>query len=181
MYIFSIRITVLTLLIGFSTLLRGQTEGEKYLFDMDRVIAEFETELRRQKVDTILQAYYLFDNGRGEKATNLFFWTKDGESFTKSIKYSSEQDYIEFPTEECNDFKNILNFYFDNIRGITGSVPKSEIIVSHNYGYYLELDINDTYFRTYLRNDRVESDRDHPRSVWVRMIHEVAKTYIFQK
>ncbi len=148
---------------------------------MDRVITEFESELRRQKVDTILQAYYLFDNGRGKNATNMFFWTKNGFSFIKAIKYSSEQDYIEFPIKECPEFNNILSYYFDNIKGITGSAPKSEKIISHNYGYYVELDINDTYFRTYLRNEKVEDDRKHPRSMWILKIHEIAKDYIFSK
>lgn len=156
----------------------GQHNKKEYTFEMDRVIAEFKSELRKQKVDTVLQAFYLYDNGRGDKATDLLFWTKNGKHYVKAIKTAKKNSFKEFPIKECPEFKEILDFYFDNIKAIIGSKPKSKMWLSHNYGYSINLKINRTEFKTYLRDEKRMYDKEHFRSKWIHLIDQIARPYI---
>jgi hypothetical protein len=168
---------ILILLVTFNYFSYGQIEKPKYDFKMDEVSASFESELAKKKVDTIMQAFYLFDNGRGDKATNLYFWTKNGEHFVKAIRIAKKNGVKEFDIKECPEFNEILDFYFNNIKGIVNSVPKPSMGISHNYGYYIKLKINQTEFKTYLRNEsRIENE--HPRAEWINMIAGIAEPYI---
>jgi hypothetical protein len=152
-------------------------EKPEYDFDMDLVSAKLKSELAQKKVDTILQAYYLFDNGRGEKATDIHFWTKDGKSFVKAVGFGKKDKAKVFETKTCPEFTEILDFYFKNIEKIVGSSPKPSMYLSHNYGFYIKLEINGTEFKTYLRNESW-IDNEHPRAEWIQMIAEITKPYI---
>ncbi|MFX0558677.1 hypothetical protein ACOCEA_17905 [Maribacter sp. CXY002] len=158
----------------------GQRAKTKFDFDMDAVSAELKSELSKQKVDTLLQAYYFFDNGRGDKATNFFFWTKDGKNYVKAIGVGKKEKANVHETMDCPKFKEILDFYFNNIKQIIGSEPKPSMIISHNYGFYVLLKVNGTEFKTYLRNESW-IDNEHPRAEWIQMIAEIAKPYIENK
>ena len=158
----------------------GQREEPKYTFKMDEVAAEFEAGLAKKKVDTILQAYYLFDNGRGDKATKLYFWTENGKNHVKAIGFRKKNKAKEFESKDCPEFNKILDFYFKNLKDIVGPVPEPSITLSHNYGFYIKLEINQTEFKTYLRDEsRVENK--HARVQWINMIAEIAKPYIVGK
>ncbi|MEX0362553.1 MAG: hypothetical protein AB3N10_16375 [Allomuricauda sp.] len=85
----------------FTGSIHAQMEKPQYSFKMDEIAAEFETELRKRKVDTVLQAYYFFDNGRGNKATKIFFWTENGENYVKAIRLAKNNGYKEFETAAC--------------------------------------------------------------------------------
>ncbi|GMN06786.1 hypothetical protein MTsPCn5_21750 [Croceitalea sp. MTPC5] len=172
---------IIILLTGlFLSGVHAQDEKPEYDFDMDAVSAKLESDLVRQKVDTILQAYYFFDNGRGEKATDIHFWTKDGKSFVKAIGFGKKEKAKVFETKNCPEFMDILDFYFNNIKEIIGSEPKPSMIVSHNYGFYVLLKINGTEFKTYLRNESW-MENDHPRAEWIQMIAGIATPYIENK
>lgn len=174
-YIISLSIFGLFLISAY-----GQKEKPEFDFDMDAVSAELRNELSKQKVDTILQAHYFFDNGRGEKATNFFFWTKDGKNYVKAIGLGERKQAKIYETTDCPEFKEILDFYFNNIKEITSSEPKPAMILSHNYGFYVLLKMNRTEFKTYLRNESW-MENDHLRAQWIQMIAEVAKPYIGMK
>lgn len=158
----------------------GQTEKPKYNFKMDEIAAEFESELARKKVDTVMFAYYTFDNGRGADATQLYFWTKNGKDYVKAIRNDKKKKAKEFEIKNCPQFSKILAFYFTNIEEILGSVPEPSMMISHNYGYFIKLDINDTEFKTYLREESRIGNK-HCRSEWINMIAEVARPYIADK
>lgn len=164
-------------LLLFSSATYGQREKPKYSFKMDEIAAEFESGLRKRKIDTILAAFYFFDNGRGDKATKLLFWTEKGKNYVKAIRTAKNKGFKEFEIKECPEFESILEFYFTNIKDIISSVPKASLSTSHNYGYYIELNINRTEFKTYLRNER-RTDLTHSRVKWINMIDQIAKPYI---
>lgn len=164
----------------FSFVSFGQREKPKYTFKMDQVSAEFESELSRKKVDTIMQAFYLFDNGRGADATKLFFWTEQGKSFVKAIKNAKKNGVKEFDSKECPEFSKMLDYYFENIKDISSPISKPTLSVSHSYGYLVKLEINRTEFKTYLRNERLV-DNNHALVEWITMIAKVAKPYISEK
>ena len=158
----------------------GQKEKPEFDFDMDAVSAEFRNKLSKQKVDTLLRAYYFFDNGRGNNATNLFFWTKDGKNYIKAIGLGKKEKANVYETTDCPEFKEILDFYFNNTKEIIGSEPKPSMFLSHNYGFHVLLKINGTEFKTYLRNESW-MENEHPRAKWIQMIAEIAKPYIRKK
>ena len=147
---------------------------------MDEVAAEFEATLAKKKVDTILKAYYLYDNGRGDKATNLYFWTENGKNYVKAIGFGKKTKAKEFESKECPEFSKILNYYFENIEKISSPISKPSLSVSHSYGYFVKLKINRTEFKTYLRKDRL-IDNNHGLVEWIKMIAEVARPYIAEK
>ncbi|MDF4204403.1 hypothetical protein PXD56_15620 [Maribacter sp. SA7] len=162
----------------------GQREKPKYTFKMDEVAAEFEAELTKKKVDTIMQAYYLYDNGRGDKATNLYFWTKNGKHQVKAIGFGKKNKAKDFEAKACPEFEKILDFYFQNIEAIFQSVPEqtpgATLSLVHNYGFLIKLKMNQTEFKTFLRDER-RIKNTHPRAEWINMIAEVAEPYIAGK
>jgi hypothetical protein len=158
----------------------GQAKKTKYTFKMDKVAAEFESELRQKKIDTILQAFYLFDNGRGEKATNIYIWTENGKNYIKVIRNAKNYGFKEFEVKDCPEFESVLEFYIKNIEDILRSIPKASMSISHNYGYYIKLKINQTEFKTFIRDER-RTDFEHYRAKWINLIHEIAKPYINYK
>ena len=156
----------------------GQTEQKSFDFKMDKKIADFRTELTTKKVDTLLQAYYFFDNGRGNKATYLFLWQKCGKEFLKVIKYKKNNKFTEFPITECPELKNILAFYLENEAEIKTIEPKSKLWMSHNYGYSVRLNINGSEYKTYLRNEKRFDDKENLKSQWITLIDKIAEDYI---
>ena len=145
---------------------------------MDEVSAEFESELKAKKVDTILQAFYHFDNGRGNKATKIFFWTKDGNSYVKAIRTEKNNRYKEFDIKDCPEFNKILDFYSKNESEIKSTEPKSELWISHNYGYSVILDLNDSEYKTYLRDEKRIDDKGHMKSQWISLIDNISQQFI---
>lgn len=174
------KFSVLVIINCFAFVALGQDEKKEFTFKMDSVIAEFLSQLSQQKVDTILHAYYYFDNGRGDKATFLSLWTKNGKHYVNAIKTAKTNSFIEFPTKECSEFSSILNFYFENYKEIVKTRPESNWI-SHNYGYTIILRINETEFKTYLRDEKRFGDKEHFRSKWINMIDKIVRTYIEEK
>jgi len=169
---------VLVLLIMTSIYSFGQTQQKEFSFKMDKAITEFESALKIQKVDTILRAYYHFDNGRGNNATYLFLWKKNGKNYLKAIKYKKRNRYKEFPIEECSELTNILEFYLKNKTEIKATEPKSKMWMSHNYGYFIKLNLNETEYKTYLRNEKRFDNKEHFKSQWVNLIDKIAEKYI---
>ena len=162
----------------FCGIIYGQKEKPKYIFKMDEVSAEFESELKAKKVDTILQAFYHFDNGRGNKATKIFFWTKNGNSYVKAITTKKNNRYKEFNINDCPEFNDILDFFSKNESKIKSSEPKSKLWISHNYGYSITLELNSSEYNTYLRDEKRLYDKEHYKSKWVSLIDIIAKEYI---
>tara|TARA_R110000751_G_scaffold307405_1_gene428572 strand:+ start:63 stop:614 length:552 start_codon:yes stop_codon:yes gene_type:complete len=162
----------------------GQREKPKYAFKMDEIATEFEAGLANKKVDTIMQAYYLYDNGRGDKATNLYFWTENGKHQVKAIGFGKKNKAKDFESKECPEFAKILDFYFKNIETIVQSVPEQTpgvtLSLVHNYVFFIKLKMNQTEFKTFLRDDR-RIKNTHPRAEWINMIAEVAEPYIAGK
>ena len=156
----------------------GQIEQKTFDFKMDKAIAEFRTELTNKNVDTLLQAYYTFDNGRGNNATHLFLWKKNGTEYLKVIKYKKNNKFKEFPINECPELTNILDFYFKNETEIKTTDPKSKLWISHNYGYYLKLNLNDSEYKTYLRNEKRFDDKENLKSQWITLIDKLEEDYI---
>lgn len=141
-------------------------------------MADFRSELRKKKVDTILEAFYRFDNGRGDQATYLFFWTENNLHFMKAIRYKTRKKIKDFPIKDCPQFEHILDFYFENIKDIVGVKLKETGYMSHNYGYYTRLTINQVEFKSWLRNEKRYGDPEHYRSKWISMIDKIARPYI---
>ena len=172
------------MIISLSFVSHGQREKPKYTFKMDEVTAEFEAGLAKKKVDTIMQAYYLYDNGRGNKATNLYFWTENGKHQVKVIGFGKKNKAKNFDPKECPEFAEILDFYFKNIETIVQSVPEQNpgatLSLVHNYGFFIKLKMNQTEFKTFLRDDR-RIKNTHPRAEWINMIADVAEPYIAEK
>ena len=170
--------TLLTLL--FVLLLKpahAQREAPRFTSKMDSITAEVKRKLSSQRIDTLMEAYYAFDNGRGDRTTNLFFWTKNGKSYMKVIGHGKkERDFI-YEEKECPEFEEIINYYLNNIRSIVGSEPEPSLILSHNYGFYIFLKINGTEFKTGLRNESW-MDNDHPRAKWIQLIANASKPFI---
>ncbi|WP_299316771.1 hypothetical protein [uncultured Maribacter sp.] len=158
----------------------GQRKKPKYTFKIDEVAAEFEAQLAEKKIDTVMQAYYLFDNGRGHDSTKLFFWTEEAKSYVKAIKNDNKNSVKEFDRKECSEFSKILVYYFEKIKDISSPISKPTLSISHSYGYFIKLEINKTVFKTYLRNERL-FDNDHALAKWISMIAEVAKPYITEE
>ncbi|WP_452227638.1 hypothetical protein [Lacinutrix sp. MEBiC02404] len=156
----------------------GQSELKKFDFEMDKAIYDFRAELTLKKVDTLLQAYYTFDNGRGNNATHLFFWRKNGKDSIKVIKTKKKNKFKEFPIKECSEFTNILDFYFNNETDIKATEPTSKMWFSHNYGYFIKLNLNNSEYKTYLRNEKRFDDKEHLKSQWINLIDNIAKEYI---
>ncbi len=173
--------SLLILLMTFSYCTYGQqTEKSEYVFKMDEIAAKFEANLKEKKVDTLMQAYYFFDNGRGAKATKLFFWTHDGKSYVKAIRNNKTKKAKEFDLKECPQFPNIVDYYFKNSKAMFSSLPKPSILVSHNYGYIIDMKISDSEYQAYLRDEKRINNK-HPLSEWINMIAEVAEPYIMEK
>ncbi len=147
---------------------------------MDEVAAKFEAGLAKKKVDTIMQAFYFFDNGRGADATKLIFWTEQGKSYVKAIKNAKNNGVKEFDSKECPEFSKMLDYYFENIKDMSSPISKPTLSVSHSYGYLVKLEINRTEFKTYLRNERLVAE-NHALVEWIKMIANVAKPYIAEK
>lgn len=144
---------------------------------MDEVSAEFVSELKALKVDTLLQVFYHFDNGRGNKARKIFFWTKNGNSYVKAIRIEKNNSYKEFDLNDCPEFNDILDFFSKNESRIKSTNPESQLWISHNYGYSISLQVNDREYNTYLRDEKRLYDTEHFKSKWVNLIDVIAKYY----
>jgi len=117
----------------------AQTTTPKFYCDADSIIYSHLTELVNQRIDTILQVQYRYDNGFSKKNTDYILWQDNGQ--ISLIQVAGYNNCVVSKYADC-DFKSNFNYYFQNrIDTITTEID-CPVRPSHNMGYGIDFIYN---------------------------------------
>lgn len=145
-----------------------------FSFKMDYAAEQFFNKLKDNNVDTIISAFYCFNNGRGRNASKIFIWKKEGRILMKVIKIKKKDKFKEFKEEEIST-DSIFTYYLINRIDTVSSQPKELYRLSHDYCYYIDILIDTSKSRCSVCNFERITDLTHPKSIWVEMIDNLVR------
>ena len=154
----------------------SQNNNKKYWFQMDYAAEKIINDLDSLGIDTILTSFYHLDNGRGSNATKIIFWKKNGETFVNAVRLKKIDKFKVFGQSKLPS-DSIFQFFFDNRLDTVTSNPKSELSISHNFGYSVDFKYGSSKYNLYLRNEKRSYDPTHLKSMWIEMIDRVGRKY----
>lgn len=182
---------IVIFLIGFAIPAKSQKyrlvgDTDRFVCKSDSIEFYFKQDyFERNKVDTILEIHYLYDNGRYEDEIQAYIWKNNGKTKIKIITGCDDAQELEIrEIEDQGHFEK----YFDNRFDTTEHVLYSG--ASHDYGYSFQIKqgefVKSGYIRDYIRgidnfrsreeeNNEVELKQDaekNPLVEWINRIDE---------
>lgn len=172
--LFTILIVLLLAQTGF-----GQEKEIDYRFKMDIKAEQFLNSLKERNIDTLLNIFYHFNNGRGSNASKIFIWKENGSTFLKIIKIKKKDSYIEYKEEKIST-DSIFTHYIQNKIDTVSSHPKSSTWLSHDYCYSIDILIDSTNTTCAVCNLERMNDTTHPKSIWVELIDKLIRNKYYK-
>ena len=151
---------------------KAQKEDREQRFNFDYAARRVVTGLDSSGVDTILTAYYHYDNGIGTRATKLILWQEGGECFAQALCIRKKGRYKEIGPEKLSS-DSIFEFFFSHRVDTVTSHPRVDYWLSHNYGYSIDFKYGTGKYTAYLRDENRAAHPTHPKSQWIALIDRV--------
>jgi hypothetical protein len=141
------------------------------LMNIDRMSETFACELVSKGIDTVLLCKYIFDNGSLSTEKAFVLWLNKGHGYIKSFFNNTKHQYTENKTIPFN-VKSLTDYFFLNKLGTVRTKPKSEIMVSHDMGYSIQLHSTSLFFRERLTDFAIRQAKTHSGAIWWNPISE---------
>ncbi len=150
-------------------------DSSTFLCIGDSLSHNFISNLKQQRVDSIISILYDYDNGRVEKAQHLIMWTKEGKSQVRKIRGC---DDITSDTTYAVQLKPILVFISKTrFKGLSEPI-KSDINVSHSMGYFTLVELGKRTFEVNVRDYHLQKtvgNKEAQNDARVKLIEMLAK------
>ncbi len=150
-------------------------DNSTFLCIGDSLSHNFISDLKTQRVDSIISILYDYDNGRVEKSLHLIIWTMEGKSQIRKIRGC---DDITSDTTYAVELKPIFAFIEKTkFKGLSEPI-KSDMDVSHSMGYFTSVEIGKRAFELNVRDHhlrKTEANKEAIADARVKLIAMLAK------
>lgn len=135
--------------------LEGDTA--RFVCKSDSVEFNFKKDyLEVNKIDTLIELHYFYDNGRYEDEMNAFIWREDGHIKLKA--FSGCDSLTETAILEYQNSKVFETYFQDSLFTENHNLYS---VRSHDYGYWFSIKQKDFFNKGYIRDDRRGKDNFH--------------------
>ncbi|RYY93933.1 MAG: hypothetical protein EOO11_18870 [Chitinophagaceae bacterium] len=132
---------------------------------LDSLSENFACARRSAGADTVLLAKYIFDNGALPSEKAYVLWLEQGRGYAKAFYNNTAGKPTQSPVRPYPVAALLQPFFAGRLDTVT-SVPKQEVMISHNMGYSIQVQAPRFFFRKRFQDMEVRQDPAHPLAAW---------------
>lgn len=139
------------------------------IVEIDKLAENYACNLRETGIDTIMLIKLISDNGSSPNEIEYIFWYENGQGFKTTFKNNKKHKPTQTEIEKY-DWKDILNYYNQNVKGSELIFP--QYFISHWTNLIIQLYQREEFYSYGMQLAIKKEDEDLPNVKFVRYIEQ---------
>lgn len=145
------------------------------VFPIDTMPEIFICNLKSSGIDTLMLCKYIYDNGSSPMEDAFVLWVDNGNGFLKAYYNSVDHKPRTSKIKPSSEVQSLVQKFFEYDLDSIKSHPKAKDSPSHSMGYSIQLYTPTTFFCGRLTDYFLDSDKQHPKSLWWTLVKKALK------